>query len=42
MPEADRARLLGAAREHPALRALLAASLVGLAFAMVAALSTFR
>jgi hypothetical protein len=42
MPAADRARLLGAAREYPVLRALLAAALVGLAFAMVAALSTFR
>jgi hypothetical protein len=42
MPEADRARLMGAAREHPLLRALTAVTLVGLAFAMVAALSTFR
>jgi hypothetical protein len=42
MPEADRARLLQSAREHPVLRALLAVSLVGLSFAMVAALSTFR
>ena len=42
MPAADRARLLGAAREHPALRALLAVALVGLAFAMMAALSSFR
>jgi hypothetical protein len=42
LPEADRAAVLSAAREHPALRALLAAALVGLAFAMVAALSTFR
>ena len=42
LPEADRALLLGAAREHPVLRALLAVALVGLAFALVAALSTFR
>ncbi len=42
LPAADRARLLAAAREHPLLRALLAAALVGLGFAMVAALATFR
>ncbi len=42
LPEADRARLLDAAREHPVLRALLAAALVGLAFALAAALSSFR
>ena len=42
LPAADRARLLGATREHPVLRALLAVALVGLAFAMVAALTTFR
>jgi hypothetical protein len=42
LPAADRARLLSAAREHPGLRALLAVALVGLAFALVAALSTFR
>ncbi len=42
MPEGDCARVIAAGHEHPALRALLAAALVGLAFAMVAALSTFR
>jgi hypothetical protein len=42
LPEADRARLMDSAREHPLLRALLAVALVGLAFALVAALSTFR
>ncbi len=42
MPEADRERLLQSSREHPVLRALLAVSLVGLSFAMVVALSTFR
>jgi hypothetical protein len=42
MPEADRARLLRSGREHAGLHALTAVSLVGLAFAMVAALSTFR
>ena len=42
MPEADRARVLAAGHEHPVLRALLAAALVGLGFAMMAALSTFR
>ena len=42
LPEADRAKLLRAGREHPALHALTAVSLVGLAFAMVAALSSFR
>jgi hypothetical protein len=42
LPEADRERLRRAAREHPALNALVAVSLVALAFAMVAALSTFR
>jgi hypothetical protein len=42
LPEEDRARLRKAAREHPALHALVAVSLVALAFAMVAALSTFR
>jgi hypothetical protein len=42
MPAADRARLLGAAREYPLLRAALAVALVGLGFALVAALATFR
>jgi hypothetical protein len=42
LPAADRERIMSAAREHPALRALLAVALVGLGFAMVAALSTFR
>ncbi|APR87169.1 hypothetical protein A7982_12518 [Minicystis rosea] len=42
LPAADRARLMSAAREHPVLRAVLLVSLVGLAFAMVAALATFR
>jgi hypothetical protein len=42
LPEADRARLMDSAREHPLLRALLAVALVGLAFALVAALTTFR
>ena len=42
LPEADRAKLLGATRERPVLRALLAVALVGLGFAMVAALATFR
>jgi hypothetical protein len=42
MPDADRVRLLRAAREHPLLHGLLAVSLVSLGFAMVAALSTFR
>jgi hypothetical protein len=42
LPEADRAKLMEAAREHPLLRALLAAALLVLAFAMVAALATFR
>jgi hypothetical protein len=38
----DRARLLGAAREHPMLRAALGVALVALSFALVAALATFR
>lgn len=38
----DRAGLMAAAREVPLLTALLLAALVGLAFAMVAALATFR
>ena len=42
LPDADRAMLMEAAREHPLLRALLAAALLVLAFAMVAALATFR
>jgi hypothetical protein len=42
MAEADRTELIRSSREHPVLRALLAVSLVGLSFAMVAALSTFR
>jgi len=42
MSDDDRVRVLAAGREHPALRALLAAALVGLGFAMIAALSTFR
>jgi hypothetical protein len=42
LPDADRAKLMEAAREHPLLRALLAAALLALAFAMVAALATFR
>jgi hypothetical protein len=33
---------MNSAREHPLLRALLAVALVGLAFALVAALTTFR
>ena len=39
---ADRERLLASARAEPALRVLAFAALVGLAFAMVAALATFR
>ena len=42
LSEADRAQVLGAGREQPLLRALLAMALVGLGFALVAALSTFR
>lgn len=42
LPAADRAELLHAGRESPLLRALLTISLVGLGFALVAALSTFR
>jgi hypothetical protein len=42
MSEADQAQVMGSAREHPLLRALTAVTLVGLGFAMVAALSTFR
>ena len=42
LPEEDRRRLLGAGRESPLLRASLAMALVGLGFALVAALSTFR
>lgn len=42
LPEADRAKLIGASREHPLMRAVLAVALVGLAFAMLGALSTFR
>ena len=40
--EADRARLRSAGRDHPLMRAVLVVALVGLGFAMVAALSTFR
>lgn len=42
LPADDRDRLLRAARERPVLRALVLVSLVGLGFAMIAALSTFR
>ena len=42
VPEADRKQILAAGRESPALRALLALALVLLAFAVVAAASTFR
>ena len=42
LPDADRAKLMEAAREHPLLRLLLAVALLVLAFAMVAALATFR
>jgi len=42
LPEADRERLRKAGKEHPALHAVVAVSLVALAFAMVAALSSFR
>lgn len=42
LPEADRAKLLDSAREQPVLRALLVVALVGLGFAMVGALATFR
>jgi hypothetical protein len=42
LPAADRAKLMEAAREHPLLRALLGAALLVLAFAMLAALATFR
>ena len=42
LSEADRQRLLGSAREHPALRAIVMVCLVALAFAMIAALATFR
>lgn len=38
----DREKLLDAAREHPVLRAVVMVSLVALAFAMIAALGTFR
>jgi hypothetical protein len=40
--EADRKQILAAAREHPALRVALAVALVLLAFAVVAAMATFR
>lgn len=42
LPEEDRAKLLGAARERPILHAVLLVALVALGFAMVASLSTFR
>lgn len=42
VPEADRKQILAAAREHPTLRVALAIALVLLAFAVVAAVSTFR
>jgi hypothetical protein len=42
VPEADRNQVLRAAREHPTLRVALAIALVLLAFAVVAAVSTFR
>jgi hypothetical protein len=42
VPEADRSQILAAAREHPALRVALAVALVLLAFAVVAAMATFR
>jgi hypothetical protein len=42
MPAADRAKLMGAAREHPVLRAGVVVALVALGFAMVGALATFR
>jgi hypothetical protein len=38
----ERAGLLGAARDRPLLRALVVVALVGLGFAIIAALSTFR
>jgi hypothetical protein len=38
----ERERLLGAAREHPLLGALVGAALIGLAFALVMALATLR
>ncbi|MFT3769327.1 MAG: hypothetical protein QM820_28145 [Minicystis sp.] len=42
LPADDRARLMGAAREHPLLRAVVLISLVALGFAMIGALATFR
>ena len=42
LPADDRDRLMRAARERPVLRALVLVSLVGLGFAMIAALSTLR
>ncbi len=42
VPEADRKLILAAGRESPALRALVALALVLLAFAVMAAASTFR
>jgi hypothetical protein len=39
---ADQASVLAAARERPLLRALVALAVVGLAFAIVAALGTLR
>lgn len=39
---ADREKLMSAAREHPLLHAVVMVSLVALAFAMIAALGTFR
>jgi hypothetical protein len=42
LPDADRVKLMEAAREHFLLRTLLAVALLVLAFAMVAALATFR
>jgi hypothetical protein len=38
----ERERLLGAAREHPLLGALVGAALIGLAFALIMALATLR
>jgi hypothetical protein len=42
LSQADRDKLLGSATEHPALRAIVMVCLVALAFAMMAALATFR
>jgi hypothetical protein len=42
MPCADRADLLHAARDYPVLRVLLLVAVIGLGFAMVAAMATFR